>query len=135
MRYALALALAAALGPGACSDRGTGRAPAGGKVLTEADFSTDAERRTFLQKHVPVQIPHQARDILFEYDGRLEETLVASFVLPEDVFESYRQSVIGPEAMGRRVLDFAATQGQMQGTIEFVPDKRKVKLDCRAADD
>ena len=138
MRYALALALAAALGPGACRDRGTrgtGPAPTGGKVFTEADFSTDTERRAFLQKHVPVQIPYQAGDIRFEYDGRLEETLVASFVLPQDVFESYRQSVIGPEAMGRRVLDFAATRGQMRGTIEFIPDERKVKLDCRAGDD
>ena len=135
MRYALALALAAALGAGACSDRGTGQAPEGGQVLTQADLSTDAERRTFLQKHVPVHIPHQARDILFEYDGRLDETLVASFVLPSDAFESYRRSVFGREARGRRVLDLVATHGQMQGTIEFIPDERKVKLDCRAADD
>ena len=60
---------------------------------------------------------------------------MASFVLPEDVFESYRQSVIGPEAKDRRVLDLRAREGLMQGTIEFFPSERKVKLDCRATGD
>lgn len=135
MRYALALGLAGALLLGACRDGGSGRSPRDGQALTEEDFQSDADRRAFLQKHLPVQVPHQAAEIRFKYDSRLEETLVASFVLPVDVFESYRQSVIGPESKGRRVLDLRARQGLMQGTIEFFPAERKIKLDCRADDD
>lgn len=72
----------------------TQRAPDTPATRNEQDFPSYQQRLAFLQQHVVVQVPHQARQIRFTHRRNSEGwSLTASFHLPPAAFEAFAKGL------------------------------------------
>lgn len=93
-------------------------------TLTHATFKTDAERRSYVNQFLPLDVPAEATGIAFVLTSWMDFSLDGEFFLPPDAFNVYMEQ-LKARTTGNSIVRTFTTE-KSTGTLTLDPQRTRI---------